>query len=97
MKESHFHPGAHCAACSESDCPLSEGSCPELNDHERKLKGWVFSGTCVLVFLMPVLFAIAGSLIMRHNPTYGLLGGIAGFALGTLISTVVTRVTKLEN
>jgi len=62
-----------------------------------KIKGWVFSSVCVLVFLMPIITAILGSMLFSSNQTYGLLGGLAGFLFGAFISALITRIAGIES
>ncbi|MCG8525121.1 MAG: hypothetical protein MI748_01990 [Opitutales bacterium] len=40
---------------------------------------------------MPILFAIVGSLLLSQTRELGILGGIAGFAGGWLISMGISR------
>lgn len=75
---------------------MSEGTCPDQNENERKLRGWMFSMICALVFILPIVLAILGSLLFPLNKTYGLLAGLVGFLMGGGISAVITRITKVE-
>jgi len=96
MHGSHFSSTGSCSVCTQTECPLSEGNCPDLAENERKLQGWLFSMVCALVFIMPILMAILGSLLFPKNQTYGLLAGVVGFILGGLLSAVFTRIAKIE-
>ena len=96
MHHSHFNPTSTCSVCTQTDCPLSEGSCEEGNTSDRKLQGWLFSAVCVLVFLAPIALAILGSLLFPDNKTYGLLAGFVGFLLGGVLSAAITRLAGIE-
>lgn len=75
---------------------MSEGVCPELTENQRPLKGTPFSLTCVLVFILPLTLAILGSVCFASNPSHGLLAGLAGFLIGSLLSSICTRLLSIE-
>lgn len=96
MHHNHMTPTASCSVCTQTECPLSEGTCPEEAEESRKIQGWRFSGMCVLVFLSPIALAIFGSLLFPENKTYGLLAGFAGFILGAALSAGIARIAGIE-
>jgi uncharacterized membrane protein (DUF485 family) len=61
------------------------------------MTGWVFSAVCALVFLLPLILAITGASLFGKTPTQGLIGGVAGFTIGWITSTIITRVAALES
>lgn len=49
------------------------------------LAGWSLAGTSLLIFLVPLLFALAGAVISRSGPAGQLLGCVAGLIFGMVI------------
>lgn len=96
MHASPFHSGSTCSVCPQTECPMSEGQCPELAETQRPLKGALFSLTCVLVFILPLALAILASVRFASNPSHGLLAGLAGFLIGSLLSRVCTHLLSIE-
>ena len=96
MHHSHMTPTASCSVCTQTECPLSEGTCPEGLEESRKIQGWLFSGMCVLVFLSPIALAIFGSLLFPENKTYGLFAGFVGFIFGSALSAGIARIMGVE-
>ncbi len=96
MHGSHFSPTSSCSVCTQTDCSMSDGTCSEQAENERQIQGWLFSFVCTLVFLMPIVLAILGSMIFKNNQTYGLLAGLIGFILGGCLSAAFTRIARVE-
>jgi hypothetical protein len=80
-----------CSSCSHQDCPLSDPSVHSCTEGHQVISGWLFSLACSIVFLLPIAFAITGSVILRADHLLGLLGGVSGFILGWAISTCLAR------
>lgn len=73
-------PACHfdCPGCPESEADPIPDSVP--------LAGWSLAGTSLLIFLVPLLFALAGAaVISRSNPAAQLLGCVAGLIFGVVI------------
>ena len=85
-----------CSTCSHRDCPLSDPDCAECAEGHQVIAGWQFSLVCALVFILPIALAVVGSLLLQGDKAQSLLGGIAGFAIGGVISTAVTRICSIE-
>jgi membrane protein YdbS with pleckstrin-like domain len=85
-----------CTSCSQSECPLSDNECSECADGHQVITGWMFSLVCALVFILPIMMAAVGSLIFSNSKAYSLVAGIAGFVLGSMISTWITRFCSIE-
>lgn len=66
-----------CRGCPESDPDPSPDSVP--------LAGWSLAGTAVLTFLVPLVFALTGAVILQTSPAGQLLGCVAGLVLGILV------------
>jgi hypothetical protein len=47
------------------------------------------AGGAVLAFLLPLLLALVGSLLLIATPTGQLLGGVTGLALGMLLVRLI--------
>jgi hypothetical protein len=96
MHHSPFTPGTGCSSCTQAECPLSEGDCDKASEAERSIRGGKFSAVCALVFLLPILLAMIGSMALRQNQAYALAGGAGGFFIGWFIATLITRMTRIE-
>ncbi len=55
------------------------------------LEGWPLAGAAAGVFLMPLLMAMAGAVIVGDSAVGQLAGGAAGLALGMLLARSITR------
>ncbi len=56
------------------------------------LEGWKLAGSAALVFLFPILTALAGVLLYGHDADSQLGGGIAGAAAGLLVAMFIIKV-----
>ncbi len=75
---------ANCQTCSTS------GPDESLGDQQGELMtGWRFGSASAGVFLLPLIAAVVGASVV--SPALQLLGGLAGLALGTVITTIAAR------
>jgi zinc transporter ZupT len=85
-----------CSSCSHTDCPLADHSCTECPQGKRLYTGWAFSIICTLVFLMPILLAVLGSFMLKGSKTDEMLGGVGGFLIGFILSSLITKVACIS-
>jgi len=85
-----------CSSCEHDECPLSDENIERCQQGHRVFTGWLFSVICALVFLLPILFAITGSVMVSGDRNLEIWGGIAGFALGWLLSMAITRYCAID-
>ena len=70
-------------------CPVDCPGCPESDPapipDSAPLAGWPLVGTALLTFLVPLLFALAGAVIIRTSAAGQLFGCVAGLIMGMAI------------
>ena len=75
------------------NCPPSCSGCPRTDVGDASpvstLEGASMAGGAVLAFLLPLILALVGSLILIATPTGQLLGGVTGLALGMLLVRLI--------
>lgn len=92
---SHDMPSpSSCSGCSHNHgqgCPLESGN-------DLPVEGRMVVGGALLLFLLPLVAAVAGSLLCSATPTASMLGALAGLAIGALlgrwIATHISPSTK---
>ncbi|OPZ74423.1 MAG: hypothetical protein BWY82_00706 [Verrucomicrobia bacterium ADurb.Bin474] len=91
-----MHMVVGCSSCSHDGCPLSNpesDGCPQGN---TVLTGWRFSLACALIFLLPILLAISGSIAMSGKSGMELIGGVSGFFIGFILTCWLTRICAIS-
>ena len=66
----------------DSDCPVDCPGCPDPDPASEgtsgPLSGWALAGASLLIFLVPLLGALAGAVALGPSPSGQLTGGVAG-------------------
>lgn len=84
------HPETHTFGCA-GDC-ASCGDRPAAPQHA--MTGVRFAASSLLVFLLPLLCAIAPAVILRGSPAKQLVGALAGWAVGAGLAGLVFRLAR---
>ena len=71
------------------DCPGCPEAAADPIPDSVPLAGWSLAGTALLIFLVPLLFALAGAVISRSSLAGQLLGCVAGLIMGMVIARSV--------
>ena len=76
------------------DCPGCPESDPDPSLDSVPLAGWSLAGTAVLTFLVPLLFALTGAVVLRSSPAGQLVGCVAGLIIGMVIVRLLVPVSS---
>ena len=76
------------------DCPGCPESDPAPGPDSVPLAGWSLAGTAVLTFLVPLLFALTGAVVLRSSPAGQLVGCVAGLIIGMVIVRLLVPVSS---
>lgn len=79
-----------------SQCPSKETclshSCPYQDEPPKSdLNGWILAIVAFSFFIVPLLLALAASLIWDSNPTIQSISALGGFCLGGLLNWIAMR------
>ena len=83
-KERFLSAGRSPVAACPADCPGCPDPEPDPVPDPELLDGWSLVGTSLLVFLVPLAFAVAGACLLRSTPLTQLLGSVLGLVMGIL-------------
>ena len=76
-------------------CAGKCGSCQSGHKPQAgESKGSSLALRGIVVFLLPLIVAIAGAALLRHNPHTQALGAVGGLVLGALISMLICKAAK---
>lgn len=76
-------------------CAGKCGSCK--SDHQPQpgeAKGSALVLRVIIIFLLPLITAIAGAALLRHSPHTQALGAVGGLILGALLSILICKLVK---
>ncbi len=77
--------------CSNCSADLESHDFSADRAEEDRFSGIVAAFMSLLVFVLPLLFALIGTLIASHGVYKQLGGGILGFFTGVIIASFATR------
>lgn len=76
-----------------------DGKCACCQAKEHKPQPGEATGTALIgriatTFLLPLIVAIIGATLLRHNPHLQALGAVGGLILGCFFSVLICKVVK---
>ncbi|MFC1467362.1 hypothetical protein ACFLQY_01530 [Verrucomicrobiota bacterium] len=76
-------------------CAGKCGSCKSGHKPQPgESKGSALAWRGIIIFLLPLVAAITGASLLRHNPHTQALGAVGGLILGGLISMLICKLVK---
>ncbi len=58
---------------------------------DRPLIGWGMVGSSIMFFVLPLIFALVGAVILRSGPGLEVIGGVAGLVVGMTTACLLAR------